>query len=374
MSEKIYSSEKRRARRLRKKVRVFLFAGAESHEGEIVDISQTGVRILSTATKPAGEEIEVEISGPSDKLRLPAIVCWQREFSRAGSKWRSECGMRFASEHPDLPDFLFNHRGKPLSGYLDRISTIPIIILDLMAMLNDSRISMQEITKKISVDQVLVAYLLKVINSPLYGFHATINSISQCVSLLGYNNLKSLFMSYFTQQLSNIAGDKKIRESLWRHALYSALLARECARRQNLQEEEAYIAALLHDIGKPILIMLDSQLYQEALTLSLKEKRPLIEVEKELFGYSHDVLAGYLMYKWNLNILYSEAANFHHLPQEYLGTDRIILNTALANALAHAALDEGDPVPEEYWQKAGIDPAESEEIVAAIKPDIDSLF
>ncbi len=363
MTEVITSPEKRRARRLRRKVKVILHAATGDFEGQIVDISCSGVRVLSTMPQAVLDELEVELLGADTKLRLPALVSWHREYSRSGSKWRSECGLRFAEEHSELPDFLFSFKGKALSSYLEKLSTIPTVILDLMAMLNDSRVSIAEISRKISVDQVLVAYLLKVINSPLYGFHSTISSVSQAVSLLGYTNLKSVFMSYFTQQLSHIAGNKAVREELWRHSLLTAVLARECAVLRKIPQEEAYIAGLLHDIGKPILITLDFGLFQESLRRSREEEKAQVDLEKEIFGFSHDVLAAYLMFRWNLDPVYSEAANFHHQPDEYPGRDPLVWNTALANALSHLAVDPGRPVPETYWKMTGINPSAGPELI-----------
>lgn len=374
MSEKTSSGEKRRARRLRRKVRIVLYSAIGDFEGQIVDISRSGVRVLSTMPQPVLDELEVELLGAEGKLRLPAQVSWHREYSRSGSKWRSEYGLRFAEERSELPDYLFSYKGKALSSYLEKLSTIPNVILDLMAMLNDSRVSIAEISRKISIDQVLVAYLLKVINSPLYGFHSTISSVSQAVSLLGYTNLKTVFMSYFTQQLSHIAGNKAVREQLWRHALLTAVLARECAGLRKIPQEEAYIAGLLHDIGKPILITLDLGLFQEILRRSREENRAQVDLEREVFGFSHDVLASYLMFRWNLDSIYSEAANFHHQPDEYPGSDPIVWNTALANALAHTAADPGRLAPEAYWKMAGINPAAGPELIEKSSQLLDSLL
>lgn len=368
------SAEKRMKKRIYKKVEVSLIKDAERFQADALDISPCGLRIRSNLPQAVGEMVEVELNGPAEKIRLSASVSWQRQYSGIEGKTCNESGLSLTSEYPDLPDFLFTFKGRPLSTYLDRLSTLPTVILDLMAMLNDARVSLTEITRKVSTDQVLVAYLLKVINSPLYGFYNPINSISQCCSLLGFSNLKSLLLTYFTRQLNFSAGKKALREKLWRHALVSALLARECAKWNKLSDEESYIAALLHDIGKPVMIMLDEVLFVEAQVAADWHDPSRLQAEQSLFGFSHDILAGYLMGKWNLGTTYCESGTFHHRSEEYQGTDPLVWNTVLANALANARFGDGGSVAETCWTKAGVPAAQEEPIVKAVAEQIETMI
>ena len=112
---------------------------------------------------------------------------------------------------------------------IKKIPSIPVVILDLMALLNDQSTTIKDIITKLKVDQGLTTHILKCCNSALFGVRREINSIVQAVNLLGFLNLKSILMSHFVGNLYSSAGKNDIINDLWKHSVAVGVFAKELA-------------------------------------------------------------------------------------------------------------------------------------------------
>lgn len=231
-------------------------------------------------------------------------------------------------------------RSQHMYARLEELSPLPVVVLDLMAMLNDSSASVQEVQEKIKADPALVSLVLKMINSAFYAEMDKVMTISKAVSLLGFSTLKSILMAYFSRNLHLKIGNRRIRESLWRHSLAAALFARIAAQQLRCDEEEAYVAALLHDIGKPAMYLLDNKRYEHMLKALAKTSGDWLAVEKIEFSVTHVGIGGHLMNRWSFATKLAEAQQYHHDAVSYQGRNPLVWLTAFANEMAHRVLDD----------------------------------
>lgn len=188
------------------------------------------------------------------------------------------------------------------------LPTLPGIILKLSSLAEDDKASVHEMARVISSDNVLSAKVLRLVNSPFYGFSGRISTISNALILLGVNVFRSLALSssIFEIMEQNIIG-------LWEHSFGSAVAANVIARKLKLPEcEEISTAALLHDIGKVIIKIKLEEDYNSLLSLINEKELSMIEAERELLGTDHAEIGEWIARTWFLPEKLIEPISCHH--------------------------------------------------------------
>lgn len=187
------------------------------------------------------------------------------------------------------------------------LPTLPGVISKLNSLSDNDKASVQEMAKIVSSDQVLSARILRLANSPSYGFYR-VSTISNAMILLGVNVVKSLALSS-----SIFAIMEKDSVGLWEHSLGVGVAANLLARRLKLPEcEEIATAGLLHDIGKVIVSLKCSEAEIEILRLVRERQIYIQEAEREVIDTDHSEVGGWLAKSWFLPDKLSEPIAFHH--------------------------------------------------------------
>ena len=187
------------------------------------------------------------------------------------------------------------------------LPTLPGVISKLNSLSDNDKASVQEMAKIVSSDQVLSARILRLANSPSYGFYR-VSTISNAMILLGVNVVKSLALSS-----SIFAIMEKNSVGLWEHSLGVGVAANLLARRLKLPEcEEIATAGLLHDIGKVIISLKCSEAEREILRLVSERQIYILDAEREIIDTDHAEVGGWLAKSWFLPDKLSEPIAFHH--------------------------------------------------------------
>lgn len=188
------------------------------------------------------------------------------------------------------------------------LPTLPGVIAKLTSLAENNKTSVNEMAKVVSSDQVLSAKVLRLVNSPFYGFSGRVSTISNALILLGVNVVKSLALSssIFEMMEKNTVG-------LWEHSLGAGIAANIISKKLNLPEiEEISTAALLHDIGK-VIIKIKLEDDYDILVSQIREKNmSMIEAEKELLDADHAEIGEWLARSWFLPDKLIEPIAFHH--------------------------------------------------------------
>jgi putative nucleotidyltransferase with HDIG domain len=190
-------------------------------------------------------------------------------------------------------------------------------INDVIVACDDPDISVGRISQVIMRDQALTAGILRLANSAFYGHPRRINTISDASLLLGFSAIKSLAISAHTSRLlaGPLPGYGLQRGELWDHSVAVAFTSRRLALEvESAPVEEAFIAGLLHDIGKLILSSHMEDAFEEVVALAEERRVPLHEVEVELLGFDHAELGARIAAAWNFPPALEEAIRRHHDP------------------------------------------------------------
>ena len=187
------------------------------------------------------------------------------------------------------------------------LPTLPGIVSKLNSLSANDRSSIPEMARLVSSDQVLSARILKLANSPSYGFYR-VSTISNAMILLGVNVIKSLALSSSIFEIMEKNG-----VGLWEHSLGAGVAANVIARRLKLPDcEEISTAALLHDIGKVIIRLNFGDDYRQLLALIKCREYSMLEAERELLGTDHVEVGAWLAKSWHLPDKLIEPIGRHH--------------------------------------------------------------
>ncbi len=225
---------------------------------------------------------------------------------------------------------------------LASLPTLPGVVKAVVAMMDNADAGPRDVAELVSHDQVMSAKILRLVNSPLYGFPGRISSVSHALVLLGFNVVRGLVLSMavFDHFSSRIPG-------LWGHSLGTALVARALARQLGRKDaEEIMISALLHDLGKVVLAHIFPEHYAMALARAAEQRQHISEAERFVFGADHTLAGAWIARAWHLPARIEEVMIFHHAPAGAKAAPVDAALAQMADALARAMGygDSGDPV------------------------------
>jgi putative nucleotidyltransferase with HDIG domain len=193
---------------------------------------------------------------------------------------------------------------------INTLPTIPGVLKKLLGVIENPKISLSEISNFISNDPALATKVLKMVNSPVYGFPGRISSVSQAVILLGLNVVKGLLLGVSVFDLM-----QKSMIGLWEHSIGCAVMARIIAKKKQFKEpEEVSVGGLLHDIGKVILILQFPDDYQKAMNEAEKSNITIAESERNFFAANHASAGAWVARKWNFPRNLTDMIECHHKP------------------------------------------------------------
>lgn len=259
-------------------------------------------------------------------------------------------------------------------AYIDKIDefpSMPSVVLNLMAKMNDPEITVPEIEKYIDMDPALVSYILKITNSLIFGLREEVYSIRRAVTLIGMSNLKSLLTAYSIRLLCKTITHVDAQQYIWEHSLAVGVLSRVIALKVFKKEQpQAYVLGLLHDIGKIVLYLKDSGRFLKSLELGIARNMDFVSAEKNLFEYSH-IEAGFFMTgKLGFSRKMKDIILFHHDP-EFCPADEVLpWVISLANELAHHLYDNKNIDIRRYLERIDLSEEEFKDVVQVAQQQV----
>jgi len=255
------------------------------------------------------------------------------------------------------------------------IPTLPGVVSKITSMIHDPHVSTEKLGGIISKDQVLSVKVLKLVNSPFYGFPGRISSVSHSLVLLGFNVIKGMLISASVFDMMSQA-----MVGLWEHSLGCATVAGIIGRKLNeTDSEEVFIAGLLHDIGKVMIKVTLPEDFEAILRTAREEGAWMCEVEERVVGVDHTGIVRWVAAKWNLPANIAEPMTFHHAPSRARNYGRRAAMVHLADLLIQAVGfgDSGSPFVPPLDTRAlsllGVDLAFIETVLQELEEDMDSL-
>jgi HD-like signal output (HDOD) protein/two-component sensor histidine kinase len=190
---------------------------------------------------------------------------------------------------------------------LRSLPTLPHILLRLIELCNRPEKGLQEITRLINQDPALAERVLRLVNSAFYSLKQKITTIGEALLLLGLEAVKNIAISSSVYQVFQgpPARHGLDLKSFWWHSLRCAVMARRLAvKTAYAAPDEAFLAGLLHDIGK---ILLWSSFRREYVGTG----GGLPAAERRL-GLTHAEAGAWLIGRWQLATFLPDAVRYHH--------------------------------------------------------------
>ncbi|NOY77225.1 MAG: HDOD domain-containing protein [Calditrichaeota bacterium] len=207
---------------------------------------------------------------------------------------------------------------KALVNHIYDLPTLPTTIAKLLELIDNPRSTAYQVGQMISEDQVLTAHVLKLANSAYYGFSRRIKTIPLAIVVLGYETLKNVLLTVsiidrFSRQPNGLRFDFSL---FWDHTLATAVASKVLARDVGYQlTGEAFVAGLLHDLGKLILSQYLPEEFSKIYRLSFQNREPMYNMEKRMLkGVTHAEVGAWLAEHWHLPGSLVQAIRYHHEP------------------------------------------------------------
>ena len=194
------------------------------------------------------------------------------------------------------------------------LASPPDLLMKIIESLN-SNMTSAEIGKIVSQDQVITAQIMKLANSSFFGFKGKTSTIDRAISLLGTKMVRNLVItSALVSHSSKIRLYNITPGEFWLNSFQSAEFSRELASRAKINADEAYVAALLKDLGK--LILYTEQKPYPNFMDEYFTHQDIVEYEKEQWYFDSAELTIELLKSWNLPTTIIQALEGAQAPQK----------------------------------------------------------
>ncbi|BBA71005.1 HDOD domain-containing protein [Geobacter sulfurreducens] len=268
---------------------------------------------------------------------------------------------------------------------VDRTRTVyslPYFYERLNEAINHPRSSIDDVARIIIDDQGLTARILKLANSPMFGFFSKVDSISKAVTIIGTQQLRDLALAASVMDVfKDIPRELMDMVLFWRHSIACGIVARNLAiylRESNV--ERFFVAGILHDVGQLVMCTAIPEKVSEVLARNRLESRFLDATERDALGFDHAALGGALLRAWKIPATINEPVAYHHEPgkAEHFSLEVSIIHLAdiICQALGYGASGEGgvpllDPAA---WDRLGVPVSILTTIVKQSEPQVEETF
>ncbi len=218
------------------------------------------------------------------------------------------------------------------------IYSLPLIHERLTQAINNPRASISDITLIISEDQGLCFRILKLANSPMFGYHKNIDTITKAATIIGTQQLRDLSMAVSVINVfKDIPEDILNMTAFWRHSISTGIMARIIAsHRRETNVERFFVAGIMHDIGQLIMSTSMPVLLREMIERCNESDRFLFQLQRSELGFDHADVGGELLKKWKIPVIISEPVACHHDPARAAVYPQEAALLHIADLFAHA--------------------------------------
>lgn len=236
------------------------------------------------------------------------------------------------------------------------LPTAPKVVQDLIQSFDKASVSTEDVAKKVALDPVLSAKLLRLANSAYYNVSRSIGTVEDAVLMLGFVAVRTLVISS-----GLVNGFKAVTglelQQFWRYSMHTAVAAKWIARKTRDNQELAFTIGMMHAIGQLVIHagMPEKAVALDAIAPPLDGRR--LAVEREALGFTHADVGAELARRWQFPAVFSDAIAAFPAPLEREAVDRLAAIVHVA-AWRVRALEEAHPAedfPQDVAEVLGLD-------------------
>lgn len=202
---------------------------------------------------------------------------------------------------------------------IETMPSIPAVFLPLLKLLGGSTedVPLNEVVRLVSYDGAIAAQCLRVAGSPLFGLAQPPRSIKAAVISLGLRRVETILLTCCLGRVFPAEKWALDPAVFWRHSLGCAMVCRKFSEKLATSDNErAYMAGLMHDIGFMVNCLVFSREFATAMQLACQDEIALDQAELTTMGFTHCETGQALAQKWKLDNDLGEVIAYHHSVEE----------------------------------------------------------
>ncbi|WP_018409794.1 HDOD domain-containing protein [Methyloversatilis thermotolerans] len=248
---------------------------------------------------------------------------------------------------------------------------LPEVVAELIPMLGQEQVHGAQLARTVGRDPALAGATLKLANSSFFGLTGRVASMQDAITLIGVNAVRNMLLILgMRDALKPACGTVDVHD-FWLHALETGAAARALARPHDACGDEAFLAGLLHDLGKLVQVCSYPDGFARISAQVAQSRCSWRQAESETDCPGHEACGAMLAHAWRLPPVLALVMSGHHMPDG--DAPLLVHRVHLANLIAHVAIaDQPGAEPAARlqamsWQRLA--PAESdiERAVTAVR-------
>ncbi len=248
---------------------------------------------------------------------------------------------------------------------------LPEVVVELLSMLREDEVHGSRLAQTIARDPALAGATLKLANSSFFGLAGRVSSMQDAITLIGVNAVRNMLLIFGMRNALRPPPGLFDTRAFWLHALESAAAARELARTTSMCRDEAFLAGLMHDLGKLVVACVEPATLGQITDHMREHECSWSEAENAVGSTSHEAAGAFLAEAWRLPESLSAAMSRHHAPA--MDDPLIVHLVHLANLVVHVSQgvdgerEAAPPLRHESWQRLAPGEADIERAVIAVR-------
>jgi len=230
------------------------------------------------------------------------------------------------------------------------LASLPTIYHQLDEAIKSVNVSNFKISQIINSDPALASKLLQITNSARYNFPTNIETISHAIAIIGTAELSELALATSVISLTSKLPKSNIDYPLfWHHCIRCAINSRVIASfRREKNIEQHYVAGLLHDIGRLVLMLEAPEQYAAIIKESKTKKINLQEIERKHLGFDHSEVGYELAKQWGLPEYLQSVIRYHHIPGKEQKHQDMTMVVHFSDIIANQSQAKNHPGSSDY--------------------------
>ena len=274
----------------------------------------SGAELLAQVSQQYPHIIRIILSGMCDREQTLASAVSAHQFL---AKPCDPAALKAAVDRAlAMHATLGNDAVKSFISRLKSLPSMPVVYTELVKAAGDPDASVRQLGSIISKDLAMTSKVLHLVNSSLFGLSRTVLDPGEACVYMGVDTIKALVLSLGVFSQYRRTGLFSV-EDLQHHSLRTAALAKQIASFEQFSKQsidEAFLAGMLHDVGKLVLAINCPREYDGCITLARDRSVPMAEAEFDTFGITHADAGMYLLRMWGLPDAVTDAVALHHRP------------------------------------------------------------
>lgn len=260
-----------------------------------------------------------------------------------------------------------------LLARVSRLPPLPQAVHDLTEALREDDVQAERIVQAVASDPALTTTALRLANSSFYGVSGRVVTLRDAVHILGVQTLSAAVMTAAVMSRFDRATCPGFDfDACWRHAVSTALCAQMLAETRGVDPDTAYIAGLLHDIGRLAFATYYPKQLAATRAWAALHDLTAVDAEQELLGLDHAVAGGMVAAHWRLAPAVVAAIRGHHeVPagehRELLDVLHLADTITHALDLSHTPDDMVPPLSLASWDRMSLSGDELQQLFARIE-------